>query len=80
MDKSDVLEEVGSPLRTYRLNDQDVWLYNFQTEDTLEDREISFKNSFVTYVGAPRPRDQKSSIKTEEDAQEQIKSELQKNP
>lgn len=63
MDKTDVLDEVGSPNKSFRQNELDIWLYSFQTDATIEQREINFKNEFVSYVGEPRPRNESSQKK-----------------
>ena len=78
MDKTDVLDEVGSPNRSLRHDQQDVWLYNFQTDNSAEQREISFKNEFVSYVGEPRPRNEPPKVKSEEEAAAVLDKEIKK--
>ncbi len=76
MDKTDVIDEVGSPNRSLRSNDQDIWIYTFHTPDTIEQREVCFKDNVVSYVGTPRPRNEHPKIKSEEEAAAVLKKEL----
>lgn len=53
-EKADVLEIMGSPLRSERYKGQDFWTYVFYTsDDTRYEKEVYFTNNKVTYVGEP---------------------------
>ncbi len=79
MDKTDVLDELGSPNKSFHQNEQDIWIYSFQTDSTAEQREISFKNEFVSYVGEPRPRNESPKKKSEQEAADTLEKEIKKN-
>lgn len=77
MDKSDVLDELGSPNRSLRKDSQDIWVYNINLENSVEVREIAFKNGFVNYVGNPRTATKKSL--SQEEASVILEKELKKD-
>lgn len=78
MDKTDVLDELGSPNRTFRQDQQDIWIYSFQTDNSVEQREVSFKNEFVSYVGEPHVRNEAPKKKSEGEAAAVLEKEIKK--
>lgn len=53
MDKTDVLELVGSPTSKEREDGTDIWHYRFWDEDKWVDKVIIIKLDRVTYSGDP---------------------------
>jgi outer membrane protein assembly factor BamE (lipoprotein component of BamABCDE complex) len=54
MEKADVLEKMGSPLRTERENGNDIWIYRFYEDGgEFKEKVIIFEKGQVTYSGAP---------------------------
>lgn len=53
MDKSEVLELIGGPSSTRRRNGEDVWQYDFYSNDQKSSKELRFKNNKVSYKGDP---------------------------
>lgn len=79
MDKSEVIDRVGSPNRSYRKNEQDVWLYRVHDDDTSNLHEITFVDGRVTYTGAERDPTEKPNnvgMKTKEQADEELRRKL----
>lgn len=79
MDKTDVIDELGSPNRSYHADEEDVWLYSIHTETSVEQREISFKDGFVSYIGEPQSRAKTSNVKSEEQAAAVLEKALKKD-
>lgn len=82
MDKTDVIDELGSPTRSFRRDSQDIWIYQIQTESGMTSKEVSFKNGFVNYTGETRVRERPTSgaAKTPEEAAKVLESEIKKSP
>lgn len=82
MDKTDVIDELGSPTRSFRRDSQDIWIYQVPSESDTVSKEISFKNGFVNYVGETRVRERSSSgaAQTPEEAAKVLESEIKKSP
>ena len=63
MDKSEVLEKLGPPYKSYRSQSIDRWIYkqknlskaSLSSPSKISHLEIHFKNSKVIYVGYPPP-------------------------
>ena len=50
MDKAQVLEQAGSPKRTFRTNSQDHWVYVFFRKDEEFSQQISFEDGKVVQI------------------------------
>jgi outer membrane protein assembly factor BamE (lipoprotein component of BamABCDE complex) len=81
MDKSEVIDKVGSPNRSYRKDEQDIWLYRVHEEDESHLHEITFKDGHVVYTGPERDLSPKkgASLRSTEEAQEELRRKLQPN-
>lgn len=75
MDKSAVLEELGSPLRSERKSGQDVWYYNFHSDQTVDEFEVVFSDGAVVYAGEPQ-QPKAPTLKTEEEAAQILEKEI----
>lgn len=53
MDKDQVLQIIGGPRAVTRFHDKDRWFITFYHDKIRYEKEIHFKNGFVTYVGEP---------------------------
>lgn len=51
MDKSEVLDILGSPKTSYHADGKDVWNYEIHEKDNMFRREIHFQKGLVTYNG-----------------------------
>lgn len=51
MDRSDVIDQIGSPLKSGWKNGTEIWVYRFYGDGQWIFREVHFKNDFVSYVG-----------------------------
>lgn len=51
MDKSEVLDILGSPKTSYHSNGKDVWNYEIYEKENKFRREIHFQKGLVTYNG-----------------------------
>lgn len=61
MDKTEVLELMGTPWTTTRLHGKDRWIYVFYDNNVRVEREVHFSNGAVVYVGEawqPEPEKQ----------------------
>ena len=77
MDKTDVIDELGSPQRSFRSEEQDIWIYRSFSEDAIELREIGFKDGFVNYIGDPRDRNKAPTPPaSQEEAAQKLEHEL----
>lgn len=79
LDKSQVIDQVGSPNRSFRRDNQDVWLYRVHEEDQSYLHELTFEEGRLVYSGPER--DQRSrtglgTMKTPEEAQEILRRKL----
>ena len=50
MDKGDVLELMGSPLRTLRRSGKDHWIYRYPVNGNLEATKIIFEQGYVVEI------------------------------
>ncbi|MCB0347802.1 MAG: hypothetical protein KDD37_03160 [Bdellovibrionales bacterium] len=78
MDKSDVTEEIGSPLHVRQNKQPHVWIYRFYDEDKNEVfREIRFEKGKVIYAGPQVSKEKilwpNGSGYTQKDLEEYIK-------
>ncbi len=53
MEKTDVLEIMGNPTRTRRIQDKDRWSYVFYDNDIRLEKEVHFFQGNVVYLGDP---------------------------
>ena len=54
MDRSDVIDSIGSPYSTQKRGDLNVWTYRLTNDGkALVVREVHFKNDHVVYAGEP---------------------------
>jgi hypothetical protein len=67
MDKSEVIEIVGSPSSTNRVEGQDVWTYKVLAEERLVPKIVIFKDSKVVYFGDPLTRENFLPVETDEE-------------
>jgi len=51
MTKTQVLDELGSPFKSDRVEGTDVYIYRYFDNDRTVYREVQLKDSYVTYVG-----------------------------
>ena len=51
MDKSDVLEIMGSPQTISRHQSKDEWIYKFYRDQQWFEREVQFSDGKATYLG-----------------------------
>lgn len=58
MDKTDVLDLAGSPLRKAGMADSEIWKYRIYDNGREVQKEIYFRDGHVTYVGDPLPREE----------------------
>lgn len=82
MDKSDVIDRTGSPNRSYRHDEQDIWLYRVQDDGRTYFHEVSFKEGRVVYSGEERDLKEKkgsSGLRSSEEAQELLRQKLKPN-
>ncbi len=84
MFKTDVLDEIGSPLRSERIKNVDFWTYRYYTDQSEVLKEIQLENNFVIYTGDPTPRAKKKRVekskqKKLEDALKREKRKQKKN-
>jgi len=82
MDKSEVIDKAGSPNRSYRQNEQDIWLYRIHDDESSMLHEVAFNAGRVIYTGPERDQlSKKGSIglKTKEQAEEELRQKLQPN-
>lgn len=55
MDKSIIVETVGSPAKTRRVHGKDRWIYEFKDHpDGTQVREVHFESGRAIYVGPPQ--------------------------
>ena len=47
MEKDQVIEIMGSPLRSLRANDQDVWVYSYYVDEQRSGATITFADNAV---------------------------------
>lgn len=59
MDKTDVLDEVGSPRESYRHYGRDVWVYTFYLDKKMLIKQIEFESGRVVYAGDHKKRKKK---------------------
>lgn len=57
MDRSDVLDIVGSPNHVDRQRQPHIWKYNIVKGSQMEVKEIHFLGHNVSYVGDPKARE-----------------------
>ncbi len=82
MDKSEVIDKAGSPNRSYRQNEHDIWLYRIHDDESSMLHEVTFNEGRVIYTGPERDQlSKKGSIglKTKEQAEEELRQKLQPN-
>jgi hypothetical protein len=53
MDKSRIVETVGSPTVERRWQGKDRWIYEIHNNDDVTVKEVHFKNGIAVYIGAP---------------------------
>ncbi|PIU00342.1 MAG: hypothetical protein COT74_05275 [Bdellovibrionales bacterium CG10_big_fil_rev_8_21_14_0_10_45_34] len=53
MDKTDVVDAVGSPTRSGKWKGRTVWVYQFYKDKKPVWKEIHFKDQVVVYTGVP---------------------------
>lgn len=78
MDKSDVTEQIGSPLFVYANKQPHIWIYRFYDEDKKElFREIQFEKGKVVYAGPQVTKEKillpNGSSYTQKDLEEYLK-------
>ncbi len=54
MDKTQVIDQVGTPKRTQRLHDSDVWTYVYYIGDRHFERDVKFESGHVVQVSSSR--------------------------
>lgn len=54
MDKTQVIDTAGTPKRTQRVNDGDVWTYVYYIGDRHFERDIRFESGHVVTVSSAR--------------------------
>lgn len=57
MDKDQVLRTAGNPKYTYRSEDQDHWVYVFESNGRLFTKTVTFEHGKVTAVGRTSGKD-----------------------
>ena len=57
MDRSTVLDLIGSPTTVKRERQPHIWYYKFVHNDIYEVQEVHFTGDYVSYVGEPKKRD-----------------------
>jgi outer membrane protein assembly factor BamE len=79
MEKSQVLDIMGTPWTTTRLHGKDRWIYVIYDNGIRTEREVHFQNGAAVYVGeAWTPEESKQAEvqdKTNEELEKQIKEE-----
>lgn len=54
MDRSDVIDNIGSPLATQKRGDLNIWSYRLASENRgLSMKEVHFRDDRVVYAGDP---------------------------
>jgi outer membrane protein assembly factor BamE len=51
MEKTDVLEEMGTPWTTTRLHGKDRWIYVYYDDGIRYEKEVHFLNGAAVYIG-----------------------------
>jgi outer membrane protein assembly factor BamE (lipoprotein component of BamABCDE complex) len=54
MDKTQVIDAAGTPKRTQRINDGDVWTYVYYIGDRHFERDIRFESGHVVTISSAR--------------------------
>ena len=80
MDKTDVLEEVGGPNRSFRRSGEDIWIYDLPADVGFDRREVGFKESVVNYVGEVRTPIPVKPAQSNDEANKRIKEEVGTQP
>lgn len=68
MDKSEVLDLLGSPNKSERYKGLDIWQYSFYEDNKKIKKEVHFRKGKVIYYGKPKMSHQSAS-----DAQKEFK-------
>lgn len=79
LDKSQVIDQVGSPNRSFRRDNQDVWLYRVHDDEQTYLHELTFEESRLVYSGPERDQRARSGLgtmKTKEEAEEVLRKKL----
>src|SRR4051812_43831188 len=82
MEKTEVIEKMGSPWTTTRLHGKDRWIYVLYDDDTRYEKEVHFLNGKVVYVGDTwKPVEEKQADvvdKKKEEDEKKFQEETQK--
>ncbi len=82
MEKSEVLDLMGTPWTTIRFHGKDRWIYVIYEEGVRSEREVHFLNGSSVYVGdAWKPEEVKTAVardKSNEDLEKQMSEETAK--
>jgi outer membrane protein assembly factor BamE len=80
-EKDYVLDKLGNPTYTERINDQDHWSYIFYEDDIRHEKVIYFLDGYITFLGKPIPSiisaEEQDLINKEKNIQLSIKDETE---
>lgn len=68
MDKDQVLRTAGNPKYTYRSENQDHWVYFYESGDRMFSKTLTFEAGRVVQVGRPQTKDKDAATKDLEDS------------
>lgn len=76
MDKGSVLELVGNPKRTFRMDSKDTWIYTFYKSEREYVRSVTFENGRVLNVTTTHVLRAPSDENDHEETLEQVEDQL----